>query len=399
MATEAGETAVWSADLRQDRVATDGSLERMFGIDPKGSQPRAAWLERIHPEDRQEAEALWHRCVSGECSRYDIECRVMHRDGRLRWVDVQATVIRDAGGTPVMMTGIARDITERKRQEQALRSSEQRYRTLLDNLPDYIARFDRSLRQTYISAGPLEPLLRATGGLAGNTLGELGLEADKATEVELAIREVFDTGRPTSLGLDLTVGGQVRHFEFRLLPEHDGDLAVDSVLAIGRDLTERRLAQDALEQAKAQLEQRVAERTEELAGANQRLIDANRELVQEIIHRGEAERELRQSRHLIENILNADPTLVFTADLPARRAVFVNPRLADLLNVDADSAEQITADTVRSRIHEEDLTRLEAHIEAVMALEDGAVSECEFRIPCGAITAFRENGGGALCCR
>lgn len=84
------------------------------------------WMEAIHPEDRQRVvnAATTHQ-VSG---RYDEEYRIVRPDGSIRWIRDRAFPVKNRSGQVYRITGIAEDITERKRAEEELRMSEERFR-------------------------------------------------------------------------------------------------------------------------------------------------------------------------------------------------------------------------------------------------------------------------------
>src|SRR5262245_28483805 len=69
--------------------------------------------------------------LSGAIANYEIEHRAFHRDGRLRWFLARGTVLRDEDGTPYRLIGTNTDITEKRKAEEALRDSKERYRALV----------------------------------------------------------------------------------------------------------------------------------------------------------------------------------------------------------------------------------------------------------------------------
>ena len=77
-----------------------------------------------HPDDRQEDAEEFRRVVMGEAHDYRMEKRYVRKDGAVVWVNVNVTVIRDAGGNPVRTMAAIEDITVRKNIEDALRESE-----------------------------------------------------------------------------------------------------------------------------------------------------------------------------------------------------------------------------------------------------------------------------------
>ena len=80
-----------------------------------------AWLETVHADDRDEVTSGYRRWLSGEAgARFDATFRVVRPDGDTRFVHSRAMLIRDEHGKPYRASGIAEDITEEKRVEDAL---------------------------------------------------------------------------------------------------------------------------------------------------------------------------------------------------------------------------------------------------------------------------------------
>ena len=77
-----------------------------------------AWLELIHPEDRQAVERHWRTALRGGV--FDAIYRIVHENGAVRWIHNRAKSIRDNAGSVARLDGIARDITELKEQEQRI---------------------------------------------------------------------------------------------------------------------------------------------------------------------------------------------------------------------------------------------------------------------------------------
>ncbi|MGH7529642.1 MAG: sensor histidine kinase [Gemmatimonadales bacterium] len=80
------------------------------------------WYERLHPDDRRKLDHEFARgCAAG--GQFRAECRFLARDGRIVWVHGEARLISDARGMPVMLQGVAFDITEAKRAEEGVRAA------------------------------------------------------------------------------------------------------------------------------------------------------------------------------------------------------------------------------------------------------------------------------------
>jgi two-component system, cell cycle sensor histidine kinase and response regulator CckA len=128
---------------------------------------------------------------------------------------------------------------ERKRIEASLHQREQEFRTLAENAPDVIARFDRELRHVYVnSAGE-----RASGVSAQDSLGktarELGFPEAQVNQWEEALRQVFSTGAQTSIEFEFPTLNGDRFYQSRFVPEFAPDGSIESILAIARDVTEQ----------------------------------------------------------------------------------------------------------------------------------------------------------------
>ncbi|MBI1950795.1 MAG: PAS domain S-box protein [Acidobacteria bacterium] len=107
-----------------EMIYVNPAFDRIWGISRRHiqNQPRA-WLDAVHPDDRERvvrALSLWK--PEGERPEWNEEFRIVRPDGSVRWVWVRSFPIRDESGTIVRFAGVERDITERKRTEETIRS-------------------------------------------------------------------------------------------------------------------------------------------------------------------------------------------------------------------------------------------------------------------------------------
>lgn len=136
LALEAGAAGTWTLDARIGEASWDDRFHINYGFG--SDQPRTfeTWLGVIHPEDRarvmERVEKMRH--TPGD-DRWEIEFRALHPELGIRWHFGLGRCERAAAGGIVRLFGIDLDVTERKRADQELRESEERYRKLVDVLP------------------------------------------------------------------------------------------------------------------------------------------------------------------------------------------------------------------------------------------------------------------------
>ena len=189
--------------------------------------------------------------IAGEWEDY-------RRDGSRVWVEGRISPVREADGRLAGFLGLTHDITDRKRAEAAMRESEEKFHSVVENIQDVIARFDRGCRYVYVNKSTLKYLPRRPEDFLGKTLGELGFPEEKAAYWERTIREVFETGQAKELELvldekDGAVGGPL-YFDWRLFPEWDENGRVRYVVTASLDITERKRQETQLAETVALLD-------------------------------------------------------------------------------------------------------------------------------------------------
>lgn len=122
-----------------------------------------------------------------------------------------------------------------QRSSDALGAREQEFRALVEHSPDLIARFDAEGRRSYVNPALAQALGAEPPALLGRKPSELGKSpAAQVARFEATLREVVASGESRSI--DLVRGAT--HIQVRLVPEHDAQGRVASVLSIGRDVTD-----------------------------------------------------------------------------------------------------------------------------------------------------------------
>jgi two-component system sensor histidine kinase/response regulator len=101
----------WDWDVTTDTVTWSEELCRIFGVDPGTKATYASYVERLHPDDRAEADATVQRAAEAD-PEYAFDHRVVRPDGEVRWLRGRGVIERAPDGTAVRMSGTAQDITD-----------------------------------------------------------------------------------------------------------------------------------------------------------------------------------------------------------------------------------------------------------------------------------------------
>ncbi|MBX3011676.1 MAG: PAS domain S-box protein [Caldilineaceae bacterium] len=134
LATEAGNIGIYDHDLVTGETTYSAIYRAITGILPNEELTRDAWLQRVHPADRDRVQEKLTRAVThGES--YDYEYRITHpRQNDLRWLRISSRVSVNEAGQAIRMTGALSDITERKQAEEEIQRLNRDLRRRLDEL-------------------------------------------------------------------------------------------------------------------------------------------------------------------------------------------------------------------------------------------------------------------------
>ena len=102
------------------------------------------FVEITHPDDREFDRVQTQALVAGEISTFAMEKRYLRKDGTWVWINLTTALARDAAGQPAYFISVIEDISARKRAEDALRRSEDRFRIAAESMSDLV--YDIDLR-------------------------------------------------------------------------------------------------------------------------------------------------------------------------------------------------------------------------------------------------------------
>ncbi len=197
LALEASQLGMWYWDLENDVLSWDKQCKALFGLSPETQVTYAVFSKALYPEDRERT----HQAVSQSIHdriRYNTEYRTLWPDGTIRWITSLGRCTYDDAGRAIRMMGVALDITERKRSEEALLESEERYRQRAEELDrltyeltratDYLERRNSELDQfAYAVSHDLKAPLRAINNLSTWIEEDLEDRLDEETAGQMAL--------------------------------------------------------------------------------------------------------------------------------------------------------------------------------------------------------------------
>jgi len=270
------------------------------------------------------------------------EFRLKHKDGHL--IDIQFSVVPTTLKGQIVRSGILQDISERKRAEAALRESEQRYRTLAEAAQDLIFIVGRENRIEYVNSFAAKRIGVQPAEIIGQPRERFFSTADNR-RMRNSLEQVLKKGEAKYSENKVLFPEGPRWLSTWLVPLRDSANEVTSVLEVSRDISERKLAEEALQRAKDDLEKHVAERTARLTASQEQL----RKLTQQLVTAQEEERR-RVSRELHDEAGQALITLKYSLDSILDELPEQNTQIRQRL-LDAIALIDQTNDHIRNLSH------------------------------------------------
>ncbi len=243
---------IWSLNMRSKRAFFSPSVTHLLGYTLQEAQAMKM-KEVVSPTSYPKALMAFSELLGkrgngsdGRSSSTQVEVELMREDGSFVWVDVSVTLLRDAKGQPAEIFGVIRDITQRKKVEEDLRTSEEYFRALIENAWDAIAIVNAEGVMLYESPSSARILGYEPEEIVGKNLAEFVRPEDIA-----AIAGTFRRFR-TEPGSIVMVDAGFRHKDGHYI-ECEGTLQnflhdpkINGVVANYRDVTDRRRAEEAI---------------------------------------------------------------------------------------------------------------------------------------------------------
>ncbi len=228
----------WAYNIGADSIRLSAETCRIFGLPDASAGHYDAYLARVHPDDRGAVDRAWQAAMKGD--PFDLEHRIVA--GRaIRWVRQKAQLRFAPDGAALGAVGVTQDITERRQTENALKQSELRFRSFVENVNDVLFALTPSGMFSYVSPQWRE----AFGYEISETIGQPFLPFVHPDDVAACVAflgDVIETGLKQS-GVEYRVlckDGSYRWYKANASLMRDPVDGTSTLVGIGRDITERK---------------------------------------------------------------------------------------------------------------------------------------------------------------
>jgi len=234
----------WSWDLRTNVLSWDDVMRALFGHgDARLVRTVDDCVLYIHPDDAETLRARLERSIaSGE--DYAQEFRAVWPAGTIRTLAARGALYRDDSGRPARMIGVCWDVSEQKAAQEALRTSEERYRGLIESQQDLVFRFDLEERVTFANDAYCARFGLTRAEILGNGLTHLHPDDRQATTA--AVLTLLAPPHQGMLENRVRTPDGWRWISWSGCAIKDPAGRVVEIQCVGRDVTERHVAEEEL---------------------------------------------------------------------------------------------------------------------------------------------------------
>jgi PAS domain S-box-containing protein len=240
---------IWRMDLDGKMTYNNPAFEEILGYNQEELLGRNT-LDYMHEDDRLGIEQMLQQLIPEKRGWTNLVVRWHHKDGTLRWLESNAVPILNSEGQMLGYQGADRDITERKKAEEALYESEERYRTILEQMKDSYYEVDLAGNFTFVNDALCRRLGHSREELIGMNYRAYTPE-ERADNTFKTFNQVFRTGQPIIAypSVAMAKDGSLIFTERSIFPLQNEEGKTIGFRGISRDITERIRAEEAVKQS------------------------------------------------------------------------------------------------------------------------------------------------------
>jgi diguanylate cyclase (GGDEF)-like protein/PAS domain S-box-containing protein len=237
---------VWDWDLISNVLWWNERFKILFGYKTEQiEQGIESWSNRIHPEDKERVLSHIYAAIDrGEASWSD-EYRFRRSDGTDAIVFDRGYVVRDEKGKAIRMIGAMMDVTERKRDEQALKENHHLLRAVIEGTTDAVYMKDLQGRYVMVNSTVARVFGRSFEEIVGRNDIEL-LPYETAMQITEDDRRIMSAGETKTFEEVVTINAATQTYLSTKGPWRNHQGEVIGIIGISRNITERKQAEESL---------------------------------------------------------------------------------------------------------------------------------------------------------
>ena len=241
LASSAGKSGVWDWNIKTGEFYIDPSVKGILGYrEDEIPNDIKAWSTHFHPDDVHPMNNAARAHMEGKTADYNIEYRMIHKDGSIRWIEVQGKILRDSEGNAIRFVGTDTDITERRNFEEALRDSEDRFHSVISNTPVVLWAIDSDGMITLSEGKGLKSLGLKQREAVGRSVFDMYRDDPK-------IMEDIHKALSGKVFTSIVQAGNIT-YETKYQPIRNEEGTITGVSCLSIDVTERQLAEKLIQE-------------------------------------------------------------------------------------------------------------------------------------------------------
>jgi|GEM_PF-400543 len=348
LSIEASNAFTWEINVQTNQSKFSANVRDVLGFMLPADTREIFAL--IHPRDNQNVLREATLAIQGK-KQLEVEHRIINpQNNEIIWVRVQGVFIKEEQSSSSRLLGITQNITTRKKMEEELSKSEERYRVFIEGIEDYaIFLTDLEANITFWNSGVERLLGYSEEEFIGQPASIIFTPADRAAGIlEREQKLALQTGRAPDERWFIRKDGSLFYASSVMITLRDEGGNIRGYAKILRDMTDRKKMEE-------ELEARVQERTQELVDLNNELsiesaqrleLERTRQQLLERVVSTQEEERLRISRELHDQMGQQLTALLLglkslPSALDTTGATDISPRLESLQTLTSDLMDQV----------------------------------------------------------
>jgi len=242
----------WEVDPQAGMLSINDRWAGMLGytVDELNPCTYETWRQLVHPKDLSAAETQIQEIILDEKEFFEAQFRMLHKNGDWVWIRSCGKVIsRDSEGNPLSISGTHADITESKRLEEQIIASKKMYQSIVDTQQEMVIRFSPDTTLNFVN----DAYCRTFGKKRTELLGKkylMFIPEEYRAEEQRSLKGISLDNASVSKEYKLTLpDGSICWQEWTDIALFNEAGEIREIQGVGRDITQRKLAQQKLLQA------------------------------------------------------------------------------------------------------------------------------------------------------